>query len=1695
MPKQYTENTFLNDYYDDFRDSDGYIRILHNSGRALQARELTQAQTIVQRQIERFGRNIFKEGAAVNPGGVTINGKYQFIKLASSATLPSDTSVLVGSEFTGETSGVKFKVLEVVPAEGSDPATLYVTYTDTSAATAGANPIRITPGEEVVDGTYTFTVQSTNTTSNPAVGSGMKVSFAAGDFFAQGFFVFAPAQSKIISKYNSRPTVDIGFLVTEDIVTVDDNNALYDNSNDLIPNLTAPGADRYRIRLIAATRDEIDSDQNFVYVARIQDGELVDAVRGNEDYNKINDLLALRTKEESGNYNVKPFIIKFEENDSDDTKLNLTISDGISYINGYRASKPYPTQIIVDKAQDTVEVNNEVVSAEFGIFVNGVDAVGLPNINENELYNLRDSVDYAGSTIGTARVRHVDENGGDLRYYLFDVTMNPGQSFRSVRSAGSGATSYFNVDLDNGQAVLNETGTNLLFSLPTIRPQSISDVSLTVQRRFTTTTDGSGQASLTLTATGETFANTNDWIIANADSAVASGFSVSGAGTQSATISGGPINSSDLEVLAYVNKAAASSRSKTLTETTVTSTLDSDGNGLQFLDLGVADIYDVSRVRLTDSDGADVSNRFTLDNGQRDNFYALGRLILNGGQSAPAGNVFARFRYFAHGTSGDFFSVNSYTGQVDYADIPSYRTSAGRVVSLRNVLDFRPVVNASSNYSGGNARVNELPEPTDLITADVIYYQPRFAKLVIDTDSKLRYIAGPSSLTPVVPPTPANALELYNIRLNPFTLNDSDVTVTKVENKGYTMADIARLEQRVADLEEVTALSLLELDTANFDVLDSTGANRTKSGFFVDNFADHFFSDLTSVEYAASVDPNARIMRPGFNADAIRLIYDSDASTNTIRKGDNVYIKYSEVAQLEQPLATETENVNPFAVITHLGDIELSPSSDNWTEVRRIAARVIDGNSALARELSRNWNNWQWNWAGRRAGGFGGLDESVVGSRDRTVDVDRNTRRRGNRTTTTIRTTEVIRQVVADRVVDVALIPFMRSIEVHFRAVGLRPNTRMFPFFDGVNVADWCRQETFVRFAERAEEFGNRFNNATQHPDTPSNLVTNSQGVLEGSFFIPNTQALRFRAGTREFKLLDISANNDENALSIARTLFTSQGVIETRQADIVSTRRVTTVTRTRVEDDESDEDNNRAEPRGPTDPLAQSFFVEDPNGIFLTAVDIYFATKDDTVPVQVQIRPMVNGSPSNALVVPGSLKFLPSASVSTSSDATVATKFTFDEPIFLNGLTEYAVVVLAESVEYNVYVAKTSEFLIGTTERRVSRQPTMGSLFLSQNGSTWTPDQTRDLTFNLYRASFSTDPATAILENTDISVELLNTDPITADSGSSTITIAHQNHGFSVGDEVTISGIDSSDTVGGISGASIIGTRSITAVDWTGYQVTADSDASSNEIGGGASVLASRNILFDLTVPNIETLVPNGTNVNFAGRFTTGTSFAGNETAYQKDASFNDIFLFENNVFNAPRLVANAANEAAELGAGVRSMTIRASMTTDGSRVSPVIDMQRASMFLVNNVIDNQDSAATSGFNVPLNFVPETDPTSGSSAAKHVTTPITLEEDAVGLKVILAANRPSQASIDVYYRVAADGDVLADQNWVLATQEAAVPSDQNRSIFRQYEYLIGGQGGALLPFTEFQLKIVMNSTNSSRVPIIRDLRAIALSV
>ena len=268
-------------------------------------------------------------------------------------------------------------------------------------------------------------------------------------------------------------------------------------------------------------------------------------------------------------------------------------------------------------------------------------------------------------------------------------------------------------------------------------------------------------------------------------------------------------------------------------------------------------------------------------------------------------------------------------------------------------------------------------------------------------------------------------------------------------------------------------------------------------------------------------------------------------------------------------------------------------------------------------------------------------------------------------------------------------------------------------------------------------------------------LISDVSAFCAGSFFIPNPNNInfpRFETGTKVFTLTNDAENDADKASTLTDETFTAAGTLETVQENILSIRNA------RVEQRQEFQERNVEESLGTTvvgedvldrstseritgwyDPLAQSFLVEDDGGVFITKCDIFFRTKDDAdVPCVFQIRSMKNGFPTQH-ILPFSEIILQPEDVTTSADGSVATTVTFKAPIYLEGgNTEYAIALASNSTKYSVYISRIGETDL-LTDTYISNQPYLGSLFKSQNASTWEPSQWEDLKFTIYRAEFET--------------------------------------------------------------------------------------------------------------------------------------------------------------------------------------------------------------------------------------------------------------------------------------------------------------------------------------------------------------------
>ena len=272
---------------------------------------------------------------------------------------------------------------------------------------------------------------------------------------------------------------------------------------------------------------------------------------------------------------------------------------------------------------------------------------------------------------------------------------------------------------------------------------------------------------------------------------------------------------------------------------------------------------------------------------------------------------------------------------------------------------------------------------------------------------------------------------------------------------------------------------------------------------------------------------------------------------------------------------------------------------------------------------------------------------------------------------------------------------------------------------------------------------------------TGKRLMSDLGANLTLSYYIPNPNSgnhPKFETGDKTLTMIDNNTNDQENSDSYGEANYNAVGTLETVQESIISTRNATITTKpekqqkgarrlsgSSVIKSEAISTDTSREHRGERwyDPLAQSFQVTEEQGVFLTSAEVYFKTKDDMdIPMTFQIRTMKGGVPTQK-VLPFSEIIKQPSEITVSSTGTVATKFEFEAPVYLEGgNTEYAICLASWSTKYQVFISRIGESDI-LTDEFISQQPYLGSLFKSQNASTWDASQWEDLKFKLNRAEF----------------------------------------------------------------------------------------------------------------------------------------------------------------------------------------------------------------------------------------------------------------------------------------------------------------------------------------------------------------------
>jgi hypothetical protein len=507
---------------------------------------------------------------------------------------------------------------------------------------------------------------------------------------------------------------------------------------------------------------------------------------------------------------------------------------------------------------------------------------------------------------------------------------------------------------------------------------------------------------------------------------------------------------------------------------------------------------------------------FLFDNGQTLEIADYSSLRRKSGVTAPTKRlkIIYDYYYIDPNDTGDFVTVSSYERERYSQDMPRisyYRSS--------DIIDLRPRVSPYNSaltpfspfefdsrkfLASTNSSPYNFAKDRDLFLS-YSYYLGRIDKLYLNRYGEFFVTKGVASQTPIAPNNIENAMEVATITMSPYVYNVKDVIVKLSSHKRYRMQDIARLEDRIRNIEYYTSLSLLETDTKNLSLRDSqTQLDRFKCGFLVDNFKSIRSGSLGDSQHKCSVDTEEGVLRPQHYTTSIDLLLGSESVTgisnisnpdadlrfvkdlgnpNTVKVGDVVCLKYSDEVFLKNTFATRVENVNPFNVVNWIGSIELNPSTDTWIETRG-SKRTIDqeGNyEATLRALGADsntglspidWGSWETTWTGRQEIARQNVHTIFQGS---TFVGSTGTWWREEQTfrdqyltfanVTTLNTTRQSRQGVQYKVgeridsvnlgtsvVSTEIIHVMRSRNIEFIAKRLKPKTKVYAFFDNVDM-------------------------------------------------------------------------------------------------------------------------------------------------------------------------------------------------------------------------------------------------------------------------------------------------------------------------------------------------------------------------------------------------------------------------------------------------------------------------------------------------------------------------------------------------------------------------------------------------------------------------------------------------------------------
>lgn len=1900
-------------YFDDYSEDKNFHKVLFKPAVAVQARELTQLQTILQNQVERFGENILVEGSIVKGGNFVESTRLAYVKIldlqanGQPVVMSNYKNLYALGSITGVTAVVEL-VATGLESQAPDLNTLFVKYLGTSTKAGQVGQKAFQAGENIelysdngfTTLAYTVVVAPTTVDASP-VGYSYSTRCSEGVVFQKGHFIRFDAQQVVVSKYDTLPDgVVVGFQTAETVVNSNNDTSLLDNANGY-NNFNAPGADRLKLTpiLTTLTLAEAEADETFFAIQEYDFGRLVRR-NNTTQFNSIEKMIAQRTSEESGNYSLQEFRIGVQQKASNTSLLEAVSGAGVAYVEGKRVEILNDITVDMQKATTFETAEQQDILGNYGNYILVNNYLGNFDFTTQQTVTLYGAVTSATSTsglsapsgdvFGTAKVRAVTRDGTsntNFRIYLFDIKMASGKSFVNVKSIyDSSPAAVANLILENSKAVLKDGSfKNLIFP---VGKSAIKTVATTgTDYVFRTSSTGvtfsaAGQATITLgtgfvfpygaSATLGTDSRAEIMVITeetvdeyNQGTSLAMSTATITTSSDAATLTiqlADTSLSATLDATVYYNVKSTNVKPTGKTLETVyvkfdTNTLGTAGT----YSLGLPDVYSIEQItETTNSDyttgAVDITNKFILKKNDNEEYYGHSYIVKKRSFTPGSGGkryVLVKMKVFKKVTTGSFsqsyFSVDSYpiddttstlpADKIRTEGIPTFTTNAGNILYLRDHIDFRPyaantvayattsgtastqirsVAYVTANMTFGSTPLN-LIAPNKTLEATYSYFLGRQDRFIIDGNGRFTLLTGEPSEDPKAPNEPKVGMTLATFNIPPFPSlppivanragkPDYGVIISKENHRRYTMKDIGKIEARLNNIEYYTVLNALEKSATDLVVTDSNGLDRFKNGVLVDSFNTLQLSNLKDNNFAAAIDPSYGELIPRFRKYNLDMKVIDNSLSNVTDFGEGITLSKYDKKFIDQPYATAFRNcVTDFWKFS--GVTTLFPEYDGAPEVVTApSVNITFDQTAMVREIVDN------------IGEFVPLSNVSSEVIDQTTNsssvVEGRTTTTTTTTNTTTQTTTTSLQVVpgketqnrvGDFVTDFDFKPFLRQREVRILSQGLRPNTRFYFFFDGVDVNTSVipgnqGDTRSISDIRRSGSFG-----------VSHQIKSDSKGTLRAIFRIPENT---FFVGDRELLITDVdSLTSIEAATSTTRATYRGYNFsvektpfeITTREASLtkITSQTQSTSSDTRVSvlvepppppppppvppvpppvpvvppppapPVNNDNDNDNRDPADAWDPIAQTFLIDSDmssdTAVMVTKIDLFFKQKSSTLGVTVQLRNTVNGFPGPD-VIPFASVHLESSEVSVSNTGLVATTVTFDAPVALKVGQEYCVVTIPDQAnpDYLIWVCKTGSTDVATGVR-VTMDAASGTLFTSTNNRAWKPYNDENLKFKLYKAQYF---------NPTGSFEMTN-------NGHEFFTISSYAGNFKRGERVFVSSSNLAGTVSAnttsrtITGTSTTFTSTFATgehlvyVDGSNRQVLEITNVANNTIMTVKEFPSTANSsanYFKTVSGKVDYFNTTGDPVRLIleeSSAKTGLVFANNDVVIGADSAatatietidsipvsyLQPQFYRSNFTRTKTVLAATALSDGSSdyLGGGTSNIDFDNNKYFNGTAtyiksksLAPTENSFVLKMSMFNNSVTTRDTSPFIDHQISTvdiyehlinnDITDENTNVAGAASSKYISRTVELADglDADDLKIWLTAYRPPGSEITVYgkFKNSADSTEFDQIPWTKLQPEDKTnftSANNNRFDFKEFQYSLGTTGfqsdgttvtstataggsailesgttfkyidteGAIYTnYKYFAVKIVMTSTGPHRIPRVRDMRALALTV